>query len=106
MVTYLGQNLYADGFDQLLDKAQPELICISASTGESAKNLARFGHQYQSKLISDTPVVRSQLKQKPLLAFGGVIFNLKPELISTTPGYHLGNTVDDAVSTVQKIVSI
>ena len=40
VVVYLGSNLYADEFCQVIDTVQPQLVCISAATDQSATNLA------------------------------------------------------------------
>ena len=72
-VIYLGPNVPTAEFHQLIEAIQPQLICFSATTTQSASNLARFSHD----LYRRTPpsiVDEAKVGQSSLFTFGGVAF--------------------------------
>lgn len=103
LVVYLGQNLYADDLYYVIDSVQPRLVCLSAATDQSVKNLLQLSRQYQDKLILEKGFARTGNGQKPHLAFGGTAFNRNPQAVSDMPGYFLGNTVEEAVLSIQSM---
>lgn len=104
-VVYLGQNLYAGEFDQIIDTVQPKLVCISAATAQAVETLAQVGFQYQNKLALEKEISGFVGQSKPQLVFGGVAFTRNPQAIPEVPGYYLGDTVRDAVVSVQKLLT-
>ncbi len=105
IVVYLGPNLSVDEFDWVIETVNPELICLSAATEQSAKQLINLGHKYSNKWVTDNNYKREQLKQKPLFSFGGVAFNQNSQLVSSTPGYYLGHSIKNAVASIQMILT-
>ena len=103
-VIYLGSNLTTDEFQQVINTAKPQLICLSAAIENSAENLIELGHQFQDRLRINVNSMQSNLRQKPLLTFGGVAFDKNPEFIPITPGFYLGNTIEKAVGNIQRIL--
>lgn len=68
-VIYLGQNVPADGLIRGISQQRPNLICLSATTRESAE-----------KLVTVAEALRELPEPRPQLALGGLAFNANPEL--------------------------
>ncbi len=105
LVIYMGSNFCIEEFHQVIEQAQPKFVCLSAATDQSAKNLIELGYRYQDKLSTEKNHQQFEFGHKPLLTFGGVIFNQNPVLVSSMPGHYLGNTVNDAVTAIEDIIS-
>jgi DNA-binding transcriptional regulator YhcF (GntR family)/methanogenic corrinoid protein MtbC1 len=105
VVVYLGSNLITNEFHQVLERVRPQLVCISAATVESVQNLQNFIKEHQNLLSLETSF-KKRIKQKPLLSFGGGAFIQRPAWISTTPGLYLGDTIENAVTKVQKLLVV
>ena len=100
LVVNLGPNSTTNELHQVIEAIHPEIVCISAATQPAAEKLRHLGGQcVQRNVVS----VKSG-PRKPVLTFGGVVFTQSPELISGIPGVYLGDTIDQAVSTVQHLV--
>jgi len=74
-VIYLGQNVPADHLMQEIARLRPDLVCMSATTRESAMALVPIG-----KAINALEGLHSRL------AVGGRAFNQHPELRDLFPG--------------------
>jgi hypothetical protein len=85
-VIYLGANVPADELESTFEHIQPELIIVSAQLLHTAATLKEIA-------------IAAQLHNVPL-AFGGLVFNLMPELQRLIPGYYLGESFLDAVQWV------
>jgi hypothetical protein len=105
IVIYLGPDLVVSEFDQILEKSQPQIVCVSAATIQSVQNLQELVKKHQ-KLLSLDSTAKKSAKLKPLFTFGGGIFVQNPACISTIPGVYLGDTVNTAVTKVQKLLTI
>lgn len=90
-VVYLGQNVPEDELVGAAQRLRPALVCVSASTTETAGAL----RQAAQRLHEVEP--RSQF------GFGGRIFRAHPDLCQTIPGVYLG---DDAQATAETVARL
>jgi methanogenic corrinoid protein MtbC1 len=74
-VIYLGQNVPSDHLLREMRKLKPDMVCLSASTRDSAQ------------LIDDVYAQMSELPEpRPQLVLGGRAFNIHPELAERYDG--------------------
>ncbi len=85
----LGQNVPIESLVAEIHKLRPNLVCLSATTGESIGALRQV---YQA--------VRDMSEPRPQLVFGGRAFNLHPELRADFPGAYLGASARDFVAQI------
>jgi DNA-binding transcriptional regulator YhcF (GntR family) len=104
IVVYLGPNLIGDEFQQVIERSQPHLVCISAATSQSVQNLQKL-IQKQYKILNLGDGLKENNHQQPLFTFGGGVFIQNPAYISIMPGLYLGDTIETAVTTIQKLVT-
>ena len=91
-VEYLGPDI---PLEDLLDYASyehPDMILLTASLEPAAMELIGF----QDKL--------SKLRPAPLFAYGGRVFDLKPELRKHIPGIYLGKQMDQAIAAIRNLL--
>ena len=82
-VCYLGQDLLEDDLIQEISEQQPALVLFSATSTETAANLRRLCN----RLVElGSP--------RPLIGYGGRVFNLHPELRSSIAGVYSGRNGD------------
>ena len=87
-VVYLGQNVPEDELLGTAQRLQPALVCVSASTTETAGALRQAALRLQ------------EVEPRPQVGFGGRIFRGNPDLCQTIPGVYLG---DDALATAETV---
>ncbi len=105
LVIYLGPNVTSTDYHQVIDTVQPQLICFSAATTEAGKTLIDLSQQYQAKLSSQiSNDGRHRLETN--FTFGGVAFIQNPSLISRISGLYLGDTIETAVTEIEKLFSV
>ncbi|BCX05331.1 MAG: hypothetical protein KatS3mg053_3269 [Candidatus Roseilinea sp.] len=92
-VIYLGQNIAAARFQEMLSKTQPDLLLLSASGLIAAANLLEVVEELRHHF--------AQLGA--LIAFGGRVFNRAPELRRRVSGVYVG---DDAQAATRRIVEL
>ena len=92
VVIYLGSNMPPTEFAEVIDIVQPQLICFSAATTQSAEALAVFSHKFQTGSLART---------NALFTFGGTVFNQNPVLIPSISGLYLGDTIETAILKIQ-----
>jgi MerR family transcriptional regulator, light-induced transcriptional regulator len=85
-VIYLGQNVPADHLLREIRKLRPDMVCLSATTSESAKALDEV-----HSLVAELP------EPKPRLVFGGRAFNVHPALADEFPGAQVVATARDLI---------
>jgi DNA-binding GntR family transcriptional regulator len=90
-VIYLGPNLTTTEFKEVVNTIDPQLICFSAATVQSAEALGLFSRKFKTNINGAA------------LTFGGTAFNQRPDLIPKISGLYLGDTIENAVETVQKL---
>lgn len=88
-VIYLGQTVAYDGLIECLKHVQADLVCLSATSLETATELRDLGY----KLADDIPTMR--------FAYGGLAFNRNPALRLEMPGYFLGEDAWQALERIQ-----
>ena len=88
-VIYLGANVPLEKMEATLHATSPNLVVSLAQTLPAAASLRNM-----ALLLQDlgTP-----------LAFGGVIFNQLPELVTKIPGHYLGNEVSNVPRRIEQI---
>lgn len=89
-VIYLGTDVPIDRMEATLQSVKPKLVIASVQQLHTAASLLEMT-QVLSK--EDVP-----------LAFGGLIFNLVPNLKERIPGHFLGNRLEDTPKVVENIV--
>ena len=92
-VIHLGVNLAGDGLADTLSAIRPGLVAISATHEEAALHIADIAREIEK--MSDP---------RPVLGYGGQVFNDNPALRATTPGVFLGRTADETVETVERLL--
>jgi len=91
-VEYLGADVNLEDLIDYSRDEHPALICLSAASRETARNLQRF----QATL--------TMLRRHPKFGFGGRAFVADPQLRAVTPGVYLGDTAAEALERVGKIL--
>lgn len=92
-VIYLGPEVPLKDLLDTVRQIQPDMVCMSASTTETATQLLEVGRA----LLSMAPPA-------PHFAYGGRAFNLNPVLTQKMPGVNLGKNAQEAVDTVAGIL--
>ncbi len=91
-VEFLGQDVNVDDLLEYARQERPALICLSASSEQSTRELGRV---YAGL---------AALRPRPKFGFGGRVFNLKPALRETTPGLFLGETLPEAITRIRQLL--
>lgn len=86
-VIYLGQSIEIAGLLHTIRQVSPTLICVSLSIPSFEQGLIDLG-----RLIAEMPVPR------PILVFGGQVFERQPQLISHIPGIYLDGDLRSTVA--------
>jgi DNA-binding transcriptional MerR regulator/methylmalonyl-CoA mutase cobalamin-binding subunit len=90
-VVYLGANVPSERLETTISAAKPQLIIFSAQQLHSA-----------ASLLDMAEVLR---RERIPLAYGGLIFNLIPELRKRIPGHFLGERLDQAPAAVERLMT-
>jgi methanogenic corrinoid protein MtbC1 len=93
-VIYLGAQVPLKDITETIQRLQPDMICLSASTIETAMELVDIGRS-----INNLPAPR------PIFAFGGRAFNLNTALTSKVPGVFLGQGAQEAIEQVNDLLT-
>jgi len=91
-VVYLGPQLPLADLIEAARSVKPLLVCLSATTTETASELIAIGRS----LKESCPDI--------LFGYGGRIFNINPELRVSMPGTFLGHDARETVETVNTLV--
>lgn len=89
-VVYLGADVPVVSLESTVDAAAPSLVVLSAQQLHTAASLLEMARLLQSKRVP--------------LAYGGLIFNLAPEVRTTIPGHYLGPSLAGAVDRVEELM--
>ena len=89
-VVYLGANVPIDKLDVAIQSTNPSLMISSAQQLLTAANLYEVATYLQQERVP--------------FAYGGLIFTQLPELIDHIPGYFLGDSLDEAVQSIEQFV--
>jgi len=90
-VVYLGAQVPAADLIDAVHTLNPALVCLSATTLETAAQLVEIGRKL------------GELAPNVLFGYGGRVFNLYPDLRDTMPGLFLGR---DARELADRVVSV
>lgn len=90
-VIYLGADVPAEELESTIAHVKPDLIIVSAQLLHTAATLKDIALMAQSHGVS--------------LAFGGLVFNQKPELRRLISGHFLGESLGDAVQRVPQTLT-
>ena len=92
-VGYLGASLATDGLAETLRRQQPDLLCLSATSEETAERIDEI-----VRVIEGLP------EPRPRLAYGGQAF-ADPADRARMPGTYLGPDAASAVEAVERLLS-
>ncbi|HMN62188.1 MAG TPA: cobalamin-dependent protein, partial [Anaerolinea sp.] len=92
-VEFLGPDIPVDDLVDYASYEHPAMIVLSATTTPAALELKRM----QEKL--------RKLRSAPIFGYGGMAFDLNPELREKIPGNYLGNTLELAVQNIKELLS-
>ena len=93
-VAYLGQSVPLDDLARFVQDVRPLAIVLVAMRKEAAQSLVGW------------PEVLSGVVQegRPFVGFGGHIFVEQPEWRARVPGIYLGDTLQDGLETLEKLL--
>lgn len=92
-VLYLGPDVPVTDLMQTVARVQPDMVCMSASSAESAAQVVLIGETLQT---GEGP--------RPLFAYGGNVFNNYPELRARVPGIFLAEDARQAIETARALL--
>jgi DNA-binding transcriptional MerR regulator len=90
-VIYLGANVPRDRLETTILVAEPQLVLLAAQQLHSAATLLEMAAVLEREEIP--------------LAYGGLVFNLIPELRERIPGHFLGERLDLAPQVVEQLMA-
>lgn len=93
-VHYLGQSLPAEGLAAEVDRRQPAMILLSASTEPAAEELAKLTEHLAHSSLAH-----------PIIGYGGQVFTRHPELRAPIVGLYLGDNAHSAVDQVNELLT-
>jgi len=93
-VAYLGQALPLPDLASLVRDARPPAVVLAATTEKSAQALADWPRYLPGVLES----------KRPIVAFGGLVFNEKPEWREQVSGSFLGTTLQEGVDKLEGLL--
>lgn len=90
-VVYLGANVPIDRLESTITTTKPHLVLFSAQLLHTAANLHQLAYMLQDRAIP--------------LAYGGLVFNIIPQLRDYIPGHFLGTQIDHAPKVVEQLIT-
>jgi methanogenic corrinoid protein MtbC1 len=93
-VIYLGPEIPLSDLLDTIQRLQPDMVCMSASTTETALQLLEVG-----RAVTTLP------PPYPRFGFGGRAFNLNPMITEKIPGVFLGKDAQEAIDTISDILN-
>jgi len=88
-VIYLGANVPLQELKETIANLQPKLLVLPAQQLHTAARLAE---------------VAREIKNQVRIAYGGLIFNLNPEIRTRIPGYFVGEDLGSAVRALETLI--
>ncbi len=89
---YLGQDIETEGLLQTARQLSPALLCISITLASSLDALIDMGQKLQ-----ELPAPR------PILVFGGQLFEQRPDLIARVPGVYLSGDTQSIITQIRRM---
>ena len=93
-VVYLGQAVPLEDLASFVKDVNLPLVVVVAMTENTASNLVDWPKWIQDRFS----------KGRSVFGFGGRVFVEKPEWRSKVPGIYLGNTIEEGISTLEKLL--
>jgi MerR family transcriptional regulator, light-induced transcriptional regulator len=93
-VAYLGQALSLTDLAAFVEKIQPNMVVLVAMTEKTAQHLADWP-QY---------LPEAARRNHPIVGYGGRVFVEQPEMRFKVPGMYLGNSFEDGISTIERLM--
>jgi DNA-binding transcriptional MerR regulator len=93
-VSYLGQALPLTDLAAFVEQIQPNLLVLVAMTENTAQNLAEW-----PQFLPD-----AFERNRPIVGYGGLVFMEQPEWRLKVPGMYLGNTFEDGISAIERLL--
>ena len=93
-IAYLGQAMPLQDLAAFVGQIQPNLIVMVAMTEKTAESLAEWPSYLPQAAESKYPII----------GYGGRVFMEKPEWRMKVQGMYLGNSFEDGVSTIERIL--
>jgi DNA-binding transcriptional MerR regulator len=90
-VIYLGANVPITRFEETVKSVRASLVILVAQTLASAASLQQTAQALTNKRIA--------------VAYGGRIFNLRPDMLAYIPGHHLGYDPATSIDEVETILN-
>jgi methanogenic corrinoid protein MtbC1 len=97
-VVYLGSNLPVGDLAQTIEELRPRIVLLSASTPETAVDLARSSGEI--KAMCRAPGIHPYT---PEIGFGGKIFTDMPFLQEGVDGIFCGRDASEAVEIIKRL---
>jgi methanogenic corrinoid protein MtbC1 len=88
-VIYLGANVPISELNETIKHLKPSLLVMPAQQLHTAASLSEVANKVESKV---------------LVAFGGLIFNLVPEIRKRIPGHYIGEDIINVVATIEHLI--
>jgi MerR family transcriptional regulator, light-induced transcriptional regulator len=96
-VIYLGQNVPLDSLVSMVRTLRPAVLCCSATRPDTAANLRPL-----AGLIDE---LHRQTGYRPVLVYGGLVFNRQPRLAEEMGGVYSGPAAGAAVARVRELTA-
>ncbi len=96
-VIYLGQNVPLDSLIGVISTLRPAVVCLSAMRPDTAGNLRPLPAQLNA--------LTEGWDYRPLLGYGGAVFNHHPDLAAQMGAVYLGASGAAAVQRVREVTT-
>jgi DNA-binding transcriptional MerR regulator len=93
-ITYIGQSIPLSDLAKFVEEINPPVIVLSAMTEKSAAALLEWPKWFPDAVRTG----------RPLIGYGGRIFNQSPEWRAKVPGVFLGATLTEGVDNLERIL--
>ena len=93
-VIYLGQTMPLDDLVTFVNEVDASILVFVAMTEETARTLSEWTHWLPNAAVSGHPII----------GYGGRIFTERPELTEQMPGVFLGNTLQEGVALIDRML--
>lgn len=93
-VAYLGQSVPLEDLARFVEDMRPPAIALVAMTEEPARELLKLKDYMPDAIKSG----------RPAITYGGFIYNEEPELQDAMPGMFLGETLQEGVTSLERVL--
>lgn len=93
-VLYLGPDVPIPDLMETVRAVRPDMVCMSASGSEAAASVVQIGEA----------LAQLETETRPVLAYGGIIFNALPELRARVNGVFLGENAAHAIDAARALL--